>query len=507
MGFVKSKKKVLIIVSIIVILAVGVSVAFANFNGAKPASASVETTTKVKKGNIKVEISGSGVLEPIESYDVTSLVSGKILSSTFEEGGMVKKDDLLYKFEATELEGNIQKTINSIAKLDLNSKDTRDNLNKTVIYAGADGRLINFNVKENDSVAGTKLGEIVDDGVCIAKVPFSEAQVSQINLGQSATVYSGTLMSSISGTVSKINNYPIKKANGAVLYTVEISIKGINSLAKESEVTAVIGSFESAEAGKIDIPETYSVTSSLVGRAKTVYVSNNDYVTKGQKLIELEGDTYTSSLNKSTLDRSDLEISLQTQHKQLENYNIKAPIDGKIILKNKKVNETVSAGGNTQPLMVVADISKMKFDMKIDELDINKLKLGQSVNVSADSLPDKTLVGQITSIADKGTATNGVSYYLVEVTVNEPGSLKTGMNVNAKTIVSDKQNILTVPASAVWKKDGKTFVSLPADENGKSKEVNVEIGISNKDLIEVVKGLNEGDTIVIPTNIKNKSGQ
>lgn len=504
MFFVRSKKNIIIAVSVLAIVVVGV-IAFVNFRGAKTVAKSTETTTKVTKGNIKVEISGSGVIEPIQSYDISSLVSAKIVSAPFEEGDKIRKDDILYKLDATELEGNIQKTLNSISRLELNTKDTQDNIGKTVIYAGTSGRLTNFNVKENDSITSNKLGEIVDDSYCIAKVPFSEAQVRQISLGQTATVYSGTLMSSISGTVSKIDSYATKKSNGAVLYTVEISIKGSNSLAKDSEVTAVIGSFESPEAGKIDVPDSYSVTSALAGRVKKVYVSNNDYVGEGQRLLEIESDTYTSTLNKSSLDHSDLTITLGTQQKQLENYNIKAPIDGIVLQKNKKAEDTITAGVNVQALMVVADMSKVKFDMKIDELDINKVKIGQTVTVTADALPDKGFVGQVTSIAGKGTAANGVSNYLVQVTISEPGALKPGMNVNAKTTVAEKSDVILVPASSVWKKDGKSFVTLPAGSTGKSSDVNVELGINNKDYIEIAKGLNVGDEIVIPTTAKDNT--
>jgi len=504
MIFVRSKKNIIIVVSIFAIVVVGV-VAFINLRGAKPVAARAETSAKVTKGNIKVEISGSGVIEPIQSYDISSLVSAKIDSAPFEEGDKVKKDDILYKLDATELEGNIQKTTNSISRLELNAKDTKDSIGKTVIYAGTSGRLTNFNVKENDSITSNKLGDIVDDSYCLAKVPFNEAQIKQITVGQLSNVNSAALMSSIQGIVSKISSFSTKMANGAVLYEVEIKINGNNSLIKDTEVTAEIGGLESPAAGKIYSPETYSVASSLSGRVKRVYVSNNDYVGEGQRILELESDTYTSTLNKSSLDRSDLEITLGTQQKQLENYNIKAPIDGIVLQKNKKSEDTITAGVNVQALMVVADMSKVKFDMKIDELDINKIKIGQPVNVTVDALPEKGFVGQITSIAGKGTAANGVSNYLVQVTISEPDALKPGMNVNAKTIVAEKSDILVVPASAVWKKDGKSFVTLPASSTGTSSEVNVELGINNKDYIEIVKGLSLDDEILIPTIAKDNT--
>lgn len=508
MHFNMSKKKIIITAALAIVVAGGIFT-YVKVKDSKPVSAKAETTVQVTKGNIKVEISGSGVIEPLESYDITPLVNGKILEAPFELGDKVKKDDILYKIDATEAEGNIKKTQNSLSKLDLSSDEAQKSFYKTTVYAGKSGRLTNFTVKENDNVTNSKIGDIVDDSTCIAKVPFSEAQVGQIYEGQYATINSPVLMSSITGTVKKVDSYSARKSGGIVLYDVEIAIDGSNSLIKDTDVTAVIGGMESPEVGKLSAPEAYTQTVQVSGRVKEVFVSNNDYVVQGQKILEFDGDTYTSTMRKNNLDRNDLLINLQTQQKQLENYNIKSPIDGTVLIKNKKAGDTIGASATTQTLMSVVNMSKVKFEMKIDELDINKIKISQSVNVTADAIPDKVFIGKITSIAGKGTATNGVSNYLVEVTIDDPAGLKPGMNVSAKTIVSEKENILVVPASAVWKKDGKNYVTLPSGDGKETpgtakKEVNVEIGINNKDYIEIVKGLNEGDTIVIPSLVDVK---
>ena len=72
------------------------------------------------------------------------------------------------------------------------------------------------------------------------------------------------------------------------------------------------------------------------------------------------------------------------------------------------------------------------------------------------------------------------------------------MNVTAKTVVAEKNNILKVPAEAVQKTDGKYYVTLPADSAGNKKTVEVTAGINNKDYIEVVSGVAEGEEIVLP---------
>jgi HlyD family secretion protein len=497
MDFLKHKKKLLLVSSIVIVLAVAAVALSSNFRAAG-GSKTTELTAKATKGNIKVEISGSGVIEPIERYDITALVNGNIVASPYEEGQQVKKGDILYKFDATEIQGNIQKNKNNIAKLELSDKSTRKDLSKTVIYAPESGVLSNFNVKVNDTINPGKVGEIINNNIRIARVPFSKSQLEHIKVGDAATVLSGEYMAEVSGTVSKISSISTSQKNGVILYDVEIITKNTDTIAKGSKVSARIGNIESPAEGTLENQDSINVNSELSGRAVKVYVSNNENVVKGQKLFELDNDSYLSSISRSSLDLSDARLTLESAEKQLEDYYIKSPINGIVLVKNNKAGDTINSGIGAQPLMVVADSSRVKFSMKIDELDISKIVIGQKVSVVADALPDTTFIGKVTSIAGEGTAANGVSSYTVEVTIDSPGNLKSGMNITAKTIVAEKENALLVPASAIQKKDGKSFVVLPADQNGKQKSVDVELGLNNKDYVEIISGLKEGEQIVLP---------
>jgi len=497
--FFKRRKKVLIIAPILIVVAIGALVLFNNFSSSRKVFANIGENSNVAKGNIKVEISGSGVIEPAERYDITALVNGNITDSPFEEGQQVKKGDILYKFDATEMEGNIQKAKNNILRLGLNDKSTQDSLSKTVVYAQASGVLANFNVKVNDTVGGSKLGEITDNSHRIALIPFNKAQIAKISIGEAAIVASEEYMSEIKGTVAKISNVSTAQKDGVILYDVEITILEADAMAKGTKVSASIGDMVSSDVGTIDAPESVSVSCESSGRVEKVYAANNDKVVKGQKLFELDKSAYLNTLSKSSLDNSDAKLSLETQQKQLEDYYIKSPISGIVLTKNNKAGDTINAGVGAEPLMVVVDLSKVKFDMKIDELDIAKIKIGQKVTVVADALPETTFIGKVTSIAGEGTGVNGVSSYIVQVSIDTPGLLKPGMNVSTKTIVAEKENVLLVPAAVVQKKDGKSFVLLPADSEGKQKVVYIQIGLNNKDYVEVTSGLKEGEAVALPT--------
>ena len=81
----------------------------------------------------------------------------------------------------------------------------------------------------------------------------------------------------------------------------------------------------------------------------------------------------------------------------------------------------------------------MVFNLEVDELEISKIELGQTANITADALPDETFTGEVTKIANEGTSQNGVTTYKVELTISEPGNLISGMNVNAEIIVRVKR--------------------------------------------------------------------
>lgn len=122
-------------------------------------------------------------------------------------------------------------------------------------------------------------------------------------------------------------------------------------------------------------------------------------------------------------------------------------------------------------LMTVADMSRMKFSLGVDELDIAKVQVGQKVNITADALQDMNFEGEISNIPAEGETQNGVTTYLVEVIISDPGTLKSGMNVNAEIIVESKKDVLYLPMGAVTKIRDMSFVMV-----NNEKEEDVESG-------------------------------
>ena len=486
------KKVCIVVVVVIIIIAL---VFWFRENGSTKVSEKI-TTKEVTTGDISVKISGSGVIEPLERYAITPLVYGNIEECDFNETDLVKKGDVLYKFESFTVENSIKKMQNNIDKLIINQNKLKENLEKTNVYATHNGRISGFNVQEDENVGTMSVGQIVDDGCFVACVFFNRAQTEEMYIGQDAVVVIPELMEKVDGKVSKISNTFVPENKGISLYGVEITVNRKMSIPEGTLVYAIVNGVESSGNGKIKDFEKYSIIPEVSGKVKEVYVSNNDYVEKGQKLFKIDEGPYIRSINEGEIDLKSAYLSLEETKKNLEDYSIKSPIDGVVLSKEYKKDDSIDSNSRGTTLMVVANMSKVKFDMEIDELDISKVKKGQLVEVTAEALEGDTFMGKVTSIAEEGTSTNGVTNYVVSVTIDKPGNLKSGMNIDAVIIIEDKNDVLVVPNLAVSKEGTKYYVTVYLEEDKKAEKRYIEIGVSDNSNVEVLSGLEKGEKII-----------
>lgn len=253
---------------------------------------------------------------------------------------------------------------------------------------------------------------------------------------------------------------------------------------------------------------------SVTGTVERVNVSNGSTVSSGQVVAVVTADG-ASSINPSTRenDITAANLALEQAQKDLEKYKIAAPINGTILVKNAKVGDSVVEGQTDQPMMVIADMSKMKLKIDVDELDIWNIELGQTVVITVGALPGETFSGEITNIAGEGEKKgDGVTSYAVEITVNDPGKIKSGMNVDAKIIIDSAINVLSLPESALYESDGEN--ALVITDGGDDSEavepadypeitvpsgyrlVKVKYGVSDGDNVEIISGLSVGDAVL-----------
>lgn len=167
-----------------------------------------------------------------------------------------------------------------------------------------------------------------------------------------------------------------------------------------------------------------------------------------------------------------------------------------------KINATAT-GAIVPQDQKAPDYDALELQVQMDELDVPNVKKDQEAKISVTALPDKTFIGKVKEIAEQGTVMNGVSSFLVTISIDNTTDLKSGMTADASILVKEKADALYVPVEAVQKNDDdKYYVLVPKKgKNNTTKEVKqyVTIGLHNEDNMEITKGLEKGDEVILPT--------
>lgn len=496
----KGKRKIIAIAVILIIAIIIGCISIFGKNG-KSDEKSKYTNAQAQRGDITETIEQSGVVEPYERREITSLVKGEIIASNFEEGDYVEEGATLYKIDDEDARLQIEKAENSIEKANISISETNKNINKLNIYAPASGTLSSFNLKAGENVQNGVIGYITNTDTLTVSIPFTAADYNKINLGDSATLTSSLYMSSFSAKVTHKYNSSSGAANdGSEIKNIEFEFDNPGAVSEGITLAAAVstssGTVNSSGSGKVESGSKSEVYCEVQGsKASSVKVKNGDKVTKGQLLATLSNDDLYSSKKNNELSLKDSNLSLQSSKKSLDDYNITAPISGTVITKTSKLGDKIDNSNSQTVMMVIADMSKMKFTISVDELDIAKIEIGQKAIVDADAIENKSFEGRVTSVASEGTSSgDGVTTYEVEIVIDEPGELKSGMNVNANIIINEATDVIYIPEEALIGKNGTEARVLVKESKTNSKANKNKAESTEKDKVSDGDGKTENGT-------------
>jgi HlyD family secretion protein len=198
------------------------------------------------------------------------------------------------------------------------------------------------------------------------------------------------------------------------------------------------------------------------------------------------------------------QANLKQLEEQLSYTDIESPIDGIVLSRDVEVGDAVSSilvlGSSATLVMTIGDTSEVYVKGKVDEADIGRVYLKQPSRIKVESFKDKTFNGVVTKISPMGVEKDNVTTFEVRVSIENPGGeLKAEMTANAEIILDEHKNVLQIPeGSILYDKDRNASVEVP-DAKGKEgkRKVAINIGISNGAKTEVLKGLNEGDQVIL----------
>ncbi len=478
-GFLKpTKKKVMILAGAIVVVIIG-SVFLGKGN--KTATTVMARDDVVMRGNIEVTITGSAAVEPYERFEIIPKVSGDITYCPYEVGDLVHKDDILYMFDSSDSDLTVERQRISMQQSENNYRNAMKESEKLQIKAENDGIISGLVVKVGEEVkSGTKIASVDDTATMEVELPFTQAQIANIGIGDLASITSSKHMSTVMGNVVHVSNSSYAGNDGTTLYTVRIRFNNPGAFYAGMQVGGSVGNNISPGSGTIENNASGEVSAETNGTVSAIHYSNGDYVRAGTVIVTLTSDDVADKIADSTLSYKSAKLSMEQTEKSLEDYNITSPINGTVITKNSKAGDTIDKTNSSTTMMVVADISRLKFELSIDELDVGKVKEGQEVIITCDAIPDETFKGIITNVSVEGVATNGVTTYAAQVEIPEPGNLRPSMNVDASIIVESASDVLMVPTADITTIGRRSFVFVKGKVEADEK--------SGKDMNKVPEG-------------------
>lgn len=520
----KKKKKLIKVVVILLVTAIVAGTVFIwkshKAKAAAAAAATAENTATVEKRSISSQLSSSGTLEAKDTYSITSMVEGEVISANFEEGDQVEKDQVLYEIDRSSMDTDLNSAQNSVTRSQTSYEDALDDYNQAVsdysgnTYKATDtGYIKELYVSVGDKVSGnTKLADIYNDDLMEIRIPFLSGETELIPVGSTAVL---TLVDSgeqIEGTVKAVANREETLSGGRLVKYVTITVNNPGGLTTTTAASAQIGEFVGSEEGtfKASTDTTMNADLAVNVEVEELLVHEGDYVTKGTPIFRMTSRTaeklmrnYKDALDKAQESVESAQSKLESTQDNYDNYTITAPISGQVITKNFKVGDNITKNtSSTTTLATIYDLSSLTFKMSIDELDIQSVKVGQKVTVTADAFEGQTFSGTVTNVSLESTYSNGVSTYPVTVTMDEAGDLLPGMNVDGVLTLEEANDVLTIPVDSLMrgnqayiKDDSVKEQSGPVPAGFKAVEV--ETGLTNDSYVEIKSGLSEGDTVYV----------
>jgi len=187
-------------------------------------------------------------------------------------------------------------------------------------------------------------------------------------------------------------------------------------------------------------------------------------------------------------------VNLEKAQNELENATITSPIDGEVARLNYKTGDIIIDSGNVDPVAVIINNDTLFIEVNIEEADINKIKIGQTVYATFDAMDELKLNGEVSFISlTSKTNNNGIVTYLVRIVIINKGDnqIREGMTVFVDFVTAEAKDVLVIPVSSV-----KNVNDSPSVMNENKEWVSVVTGFTDGKNVEIIKGLEAGDKIV-----------
>ena len=493
-------------------------------------------TAIVKRGTVTASVSGNGTLQPLTTVEVKSNVGGQIVKLAVDEGDYVRAGQLIARIDPSDsmtalqqaeadLSGarakvdqarqgsNMQRlqTVASITGAQQSLEASKQRFAQADQQAKIQPKLTQQAIQQARSAlqsADATLSQtktaLVPQKLAAAKAAYDQAKATcdqtSKDLARQAALLAKGFVSQSQVDAAK-QQYSVAQAQLDSAKIKQDTVKG----EAEQDIIACEGKAAQAKAA-LDIALSNGVQDTLKKQDRLAAQAALKQATAA--LASANAAAYQDQMKRGDILQAQAQLARaaaaeKNSRTQLGYTTINSPCTGVVVKKYVEEGSIVTAGrsafgggtGAGITIVDIADVSRVRVVVNVDETDIARIRLGQEVDVTVDAYPDELFGAKVIKIAPEAMMDQNVTTVPVTVELSHPDRrLKPAMNATCDFVTTRKQNVLYVPSEAVKETDkGMTVTVL---DHGKQVERRVEVGITGNDYSEIVSGLRQGETVI-----------
>jgi RND family efflux transporter MFP subunit len=530
---------------------------------------SLQKTEVVKRGDFVIKINASGNLESLFSVEVKSNVEGEIEKLYVKDGDFIEKGSILLQINDKQIREEMKQAEANVSAADAQLKQANRSLDIK------DKQLESELQQQRDSVGQAQISYNVAKATTLQQLSQQETDIQNTReaLEQDKIALRQAKIALRQAELTLSDSEQSENAAKVDLDNAEAELKRIQELHAKQFISQK--ELEDTQASYANAKSGYDTAQKRVLSQKETVQSQKENIDTCQRSVQMRettlkyeeqnlellkqtraaqeeqaqtqlniAKTRLAQLEANIEDEKDVsrfslesakanllrnQSTLNNEKERLGWTTILAPMSGVIMNLQLKEGEIITSGrsaySQSPPLMEIADLSQMVVKTSINEVDMEKLKVGQKAEIRIRAYPDRTYSGEVREISPIGEPRDNIIYFEVLVAVlGSPKELRPGMTADVDIVVVERPNTLLLPIEAVnserimtaggmnnntlvgSRSGRKYYVMLVAngDKDAAAKndpaegiKTYIEVGDTNDAEIEILSGLHEGDRVLV----------
>lgn len=458
--------------------------------------------TTIRPATDIVQVSATGNIQLVDQQSAVFKGSGIIAELYVEIGDEVRVDDPLLKLETDDLERAVQQ-----AELALEvSRNKLDQLLEPATQADLDQAYANL------SAAQASLDELLE-GPSAAEQAAAQANLAAAQAGYEELLdgLSQAELTQLSANLHKayITLEQAQESYNQVAYrddigqsqqaitlqeatidydTAKAEYDIATEGATESEIQSALNQIKQAEIQIEELQVTEAELQSAQANVASAQATLTDL---------LNGPT-EAEIKEMKLSIQEAQLGLEEAQVNLDEAVLRATVDGIVLAIDVEVGQKTTS--DLSSALIIGDLTRLELPVYVAEVDINKVKLGQPVNIAVDALPDQQFNGEVSRIAPISEASSGVVNYEVIIELKDleiEDGVRPGMTAVATILSDEAANAWLVPGSSIVEFEGEYFIRVTDPEGSQPRRIKVVPGVSQGEWTVVESAeLEAGDQVL-----------